>query len=84
MYRGSLNGGLLLNLAEAEEEAGPVVGIVDDIRECSEIICTIMTFQNKIFAFGEIFVFNCIYFFATNMSLVDHINSFICIKNSKI
>ena len=34
VYRGSLNGGLLLNLAEAEEEAGPVVGIVDDIREC--------------------------------------------------
>ena len=34
VYRGSLNGGLLLNLAEAEEETGPVVGIVDDIREC--------------------------------------------------
>ena len=60
VYRGSLNGGLLLNLAEAEEETGPVVGIVDDIRECSEIICTIMTFYNKIFTFVKIFVFNCI------------------------
>ena len=55
MYRGSLNGGLLLNLAEAEEEAGPVVGIVDDIRECSEIICTSLTFENMIiFLFVEI------------------------------